>query len=233
MTDDNTPGPDGAGQPGRVTRHLATDRAFHWTMAASVLTLLGTGLLPILGIKFDWVVIHWIAGVVLSCAVSFHIVRALIWQDRGAMWIGRLDVRRAAQSIRWAMRRSVHAPDKPGKYPLLQKLFHHGAALVVLTTIVTGGLMMVKIDTPFWARDPYWLAGQTWGVIYVLHGLCSLLVLALVMVHIYFALRPDKLWITRSMIVGWIRRDEFHANHDPALWPESAEARGRTAQPKT
>ncbi len=130
-----------------------------------------------------------------------------------------------AQSIRWVLRKSATPPDKPGKYPLLQKLFHHGAALVVLTAVVTGGLMMVKIDTPLWARDPYWLASQTWGVIYVLHGLASLLVLALVMVHIYFAIRPEKLWITRSMIVGWIRRDEYHANHDPALWPESAEMR--------
>ena len=43
-------------------------------------------------------------------------------------------------------------------------------------------------------------------------------VLALVMIHIYFALRPEKLWITRSMIKGWITRKEFRDHHDGAVW---------------
>jgi formate dehydrogenase subunit gamma len=227
LTDVSTTGPD------RVTRHLAVDRAYHWIMAGSVLTLLVTSLLPILGIKFDWIVIHWVAGVVLTCAVAFHILRALIWQDRGAMWIGRLDFRRAIQSIRWVLRRTRQPADLPGKYPLLQKLYHHGVALAVLATIVTGGLMMVKVDTPFWVRDPYWLTSQSWGVIYVVHGLGTLFVLALVMVHIYFAFRPEKLWITRSMVLGWIGRGEYLANHDPALWPEPDEDPGRTTETET
>ena len=36
----------------RVKRHDGIDRLFHWVMAASVLVLLLTGVLPIIGIEF-------------------------------------------------------------------------------------------------------------------------------------------------------------------------------------
>ena len=107
---------------------------------------------------------------------------------------------------------------KPGKYLLLQKLYHHAIALVLLTTLGTGLVMMVKVDTPFWTRDPYWLSDDTWGVIYVLHGLAALTTITLIMAHVYFALRPEKLWQTRSMILGWITGAEYAAQHDPARW---------------
>ena len=65
-----------------------TDRIFHWIMASSVLALLVTSFLPIFGVKFAWVTPHWIAGLALTAAVLFHIVRALVWQDRGSMAVG-------------------------------------------------------------------------------------------------------------------------------------------------
>ena len=49
----------------RVVRHVGLDRAIHWVVAASVITLLATGFLPILGLEFAWVTIHWAAGFVL------------------------------------------------------------------------------------------------------------------------------------------------------------------------
>ena len=91
--------------------------------------------------------------------------------------------------------------------------------VVILALLVTGALMLSKIDTPFWPRNPYWLSQSTWGVVYVIHDLAAMTVLALVMIHIYFALRPEKLWITRSMIVGWITRKDYLAHHDPVRWP--------------
>lgn len=203
----------------RVVRHRGPDRLFHWINAAAVLTLLATSFLPIAGLKFDWITIHWAAGVALAALVLFHIVRALIWQDRGSMWFGRADAKGAVQGLRWGVRLAREAPPPPGKYPLPQKLFHHGMALVILVAIVTGLLMLLKIDTPFWDRDPYILSGKTWGIIYVLHGLAAMSVLAMVIVHVYFALRPEKLWITRSMIAGWITRKEYEDHFDPELWP--------------
>jgi hypothetical protein len=43
--------------------------------------------------------------------------------------------------------------------------------------------------------------------------------ITLIMAHVYFALRPEKLWMTRSMFHGWISRDDYQAHHDPRRWP--------------
>ncbi len=201
-----------------VIRHKIPDRIYHWIMATAVIVLLATAFLPIAGLKFPWVTVHWIAGVILCVIVIVHIVRALIWQDRASMNIGLSDIKHALQAFKWVLRTSKQPPDRPGKYPLLQKLYHHGITAIVLLLIATGGLMLAKIDTPFWQRNPYMLSAETWGYIYVLHDLAAMAVLALLMIHIYFAIRPEKLWITRSMILGWITRQEYHDNHDPEAW---------------
>jgi hypothetical protein len=41
----------------------------------------------------------------------------------------------------------------------------------------------------------------------------------MIIVHSYFAVRPEKLYFTRSMFKGWITRQELMENHDPAYWP--------------
>jgi formate dehydrogenase subunit gamma len=202
---------------GRVLRHALVDRVFHWVSAACVLTLLGTAFLPILGVAFGWVTIHWVTGVVLGLAVLFHIVRVLMPFKLRAMWIGASDVRDALAATSAALRREVAAV-KTGKYSLAQKFIHHAFAAVILTTLVTGGLMLLRIDTPWWRRNPYVLSDSTWGVVYVLHGLAALVLVTMVMMHIYFALRPEKRLFLRAMIRGWITRAEYDEHHDPKRW---------------
>ena len=92
-------------------------------------------------------------------------------------------------------------------------------AVVVLAIVATGLLMLSKIDTPFWRRNPYWLANSQWGLIYAIHGLFAMAMITLIMVHIYFAVRPEKLWMTRSMFHGWISREDYLRHHDPQRWP--------------
>lgn len=201
-----------------MLRHALADRIFHWVAAAAVLTLLGTAFLPILGLNFPWVTVHWMAGIALGVVVLWHIVRALFWQDWRAMAIGPRDLRDAAATLRWTLRRTTAPPPKPGKYSLAQKSIHIAFALAILTTLVTGALMLVRIDAPWWRRNPYWLASETWGVIYVLHGLAALALITIVMAHVYFALRPEKLFFTRSMLLGWITREEYAREHDSKRW---------------
>jgi formate dehydrogenase subunit gamma len=55
-------------------------------------------------------------------------------------------------------------------------------------------------------------------MIYVLHGLAGVGLIALIIVHIYFGLRPEKLPITRSMIFGWMTREFYLHEHDPSRW---------------
>ena len=210
----------GAATPAdKIVRHAGPDRAIHWLAAASVLVLLFTAFLPIVGMQFPWVTLHWAAGLVLTAVVAVHIVRAAIWQDLRSVWIGREDLRDAAAIVRATWRLPGVPPGKPGKYSFAQKLIHHAFAIVILATIVTGGMMMVKIDTPWWDRNLYWLTDSQWGVVYVVHGLGALLLVTMVMTHVYFALRPEKRHFTRAMILGWITRAEYREQHDPARWP--------------
>jgi cytochrome b subunit of formate dehydrogenase len=59
---------------------------------------------------------------------------------------------------------------------------------------------------------------MTWGMIYVLHGLAGVALVALIMMHIYFGLRPEKRPITMSMILGWMSREFYLEEHDPRRW---------------
>lgn len=204
-----------------ILRHALSDRVFHWVTAVAVLVLLGTAFLPIIGLKFPWVTAHWVAGVVLTLAVVFHILRSLSLRRLRHMGIGPRDMREGLAAVAGLFGRRGGAP-QAGKYSAAQKLMHHVVAVLVLVTVATGLPMMVKVDTPFWERDPYWLETGTWGMIYVLHGLAALCLLSVVMVHIYFALRPEKRPYLRAMIRGWMRREEALADHDPQRWPGDA-----------
>lgn len=204
--------------PDRIVRHAAPDRLIHWVIAICVLLLLATAFLPILGIEFAWVAIHWWSGLVLIAAVLAHILRSLAAKPLGAVWIGMRDLRDAIEVTRISARLSSGPMPRPGKFSFAQKLIHAAFAVVVLCACITGGLMMVKIDTPWWERNPYWLSDEAWGIVYALHGLSALLLITMVMTHVYFALRPEKAMFLRSMIRGWITRGEYETMHDPNRW---------------
>ena len=196
----------------RVLRHETIDRLFHWIMAGSILLLILTGVAPIIGLRIAWLNLHWIAGLVLTFVVIFHIVRSLFWQDFKSMILGPRDFGEPFDSAK-----------KPGKYSFEQKGMHWAVTVVVLAVVVTGLLMFWQIDTPFWDRTNSMLESQL-GLVFLLHGLSTLALVALTASHIYFALRPEKLFYTRSMISGWISEDEMTANHDTSRWsPEEAD----------
>ncbi len=87
-----------------------------------------------------------------------------------------------------------------------------------LSVIVTGVFMMSRVRTIFFPRNPYLFSDMTWGMMYVLHGLAGVGLITLVIVHVYFAIRPEKLPITASMIVGTMSRDFYLKEHDPERW---------------
>jgi len=196
----------------RVVRHEAVDRYFHWLMAASILVLIFTGTAPIIGLRIAWLDIHWIAGLVLTFLVVAHIVRSMFWQDFKSIILGPRDFAEPFDSSL-----------KPGKYSFEQKGMHTAVTIVVLAVIVTGVLMFLQINTPFWERTNSMPESQL-GLVFLLHGLSTLALVALAATHIYFALRPEKLFYTRSMVSGWLSEDEMTANHDPSKWsPKEAD----------
>jgi cytochrome b subunit of formate dehydrogenase len=248
--------------PDRVERHGASARVSHWILALATFALLITAFVPILGLQFPWVTIHWIAGLVLAAYVVYHLVDTVKRGTLGTMWFGAEEMREGMARLRGffqagggsesggadrpgggpeasgdgarglAAASSEHAsppgsssPRKPGKWAPENIAFHHATAVAGLVVVITGLLMMFRVDTWLWAANPYVLgiSDGAWGWIYVLHGLASVGFVGLLMAHIYFALRPDKFWITRSMFTGWITREEYLRHHDPERWPASGE----------
>ena len=207
-----------AARPGRVIRHRFVDRLGHWLMAAATLVLLGTAFLPILGVEFAWVDIHWMTGVGLSAVVALHIVRSLLFKPWSTMLIGPRDLGDGLAVLRYNLRLTRDAPPLPGKYSLSQKAIHATFAIVVLTALVTGFLMLAKIDTPFWERNPYFFSDPTWGIVYALHGFAALSLITLVMLHVYFSLRPEKRHYLRAMFQGQLTAADLAQHHDPHRW---------------
>jgi cytochrome b subunit of formate dehydrogenase len=116
------------------------------------------------------------------------------------------------------MGKAAPPPRKFAKYPLENKLYHGVIILCGLSVILTGVFMMSRVRTIFFSRNPYLFGDMTWGLMYVLHGLAGVGLIALVIVHVYFAVRPEKLAITESMIVGSMSRDFYLKEHDPQRW---------------
>lgn len=188
----------------KLLRHAGIDRAFHWVTAATMTVLLATSLLPLLGIRFAWVEIHWIAGLVLTVVILLHIVRALFWQSPRSMAITPSDLG------------ELGGDRRPGKYTIAQKFMHLAWALALLVAIVTGLLLMKKAGVPFLARNPYVFEPGSWGVLTVLHDLAALASVFLILVHVYFGVLPEKRHYLRAMLGGLISRAALRSDHDMA-----------------
>ena len=218
--------------PSRIPRHSGVARAFHWVMAASMLTLLFTAFLPIAGVKFAWVQWHWMAGLVLTTSILFHVIHASVWLDFWSIWVGPKDLPELRAEILRELGHEVAGP-KPGKYPLGNRLYHLALVVVGLSVIASGLTMMVRVRTPLFPRNPYMLSDSTWGFVYVSHGMAGVALVGLVIAHVYFAVRPDKWWITKAMIVGWITRRQYLEHHDPDRWAVDANPKSQIPNPKT
>ncbi len=204
--------------PSHVPRHSLAARTFHWIMAASMFTLLFTAFLPKVGFQFPWVTYHWIAGTVLTISIMFHVIHASFWMDFWSIWPDRIDVIDAYHRVRRFWGLSAPPPRKFAKYPLENKLYHGAIIAAGLSAILTGLFMMSRVRTVFFPRNPYLFSDMTWGMVYVLHGLAGVGLIALIIVHVYFGIRPEKRPITKSMIFGWMSRDFYLEEHDPERW---------------
>ena len=204
--------------PARIPRHSLTARLFHWIMAAAMFVLLFTAFLPKVGFQFNWVTYHWIAGSVLTVSILFHIIHAAFYMDFWSIWPGRADMEDAWKRLQRFLGKPAAPPRKSAKYPLENKLYHGAVMVAGLAVIATGVCMMWRVRTIFFPRNPYMFSDMTWGLMYVLHGLAGVGFITLVIVHVYFAVRPEKLPITASMIVGSMSREFYLKEHDPKRW---------------
>ena len=207
--------------PARIERHSLMARAFHWVMAAAMFVLLFTAFLPVVGVQIAWVTWHWIAGLVLTGSILFHIVHASFFLDFWSIWVGPKDIPEIKAELLRELGQDVPGP-KSGKYPLGNRLYHMAIVVAGLSAVLSGVLMMSRVRTPIFTRNPYLFGDVTWGVTYVAHGLAGVGLVGLVIAHVYFAVRPEKWWITKSMLLGWITRRQYLEHHEPERWRVSA-----------
>lgn len=208
--------------PDRVKRHSFAARTFHWIMAASMLTLLVTAFLPKVGVRFPWVTYHWIAGLVLTVSIIYHVIHASFYLDFWSIWPDKADMEDATRRLNRFFGKPAAPPRRFAKYPLENKMYHGVIVLAGLSAILTGVFMMFRVRTGIFPRNPYLFGDMTWGLMYVLHGLAGVGLIALVTIHIYFAIRPEKLVITKSMIFGSMPKAYYLEHHDPSRWVVTA-----------
>ncbi len=204
--------------PEKIARHSLAARLFHWIMALAMLALLFTAFLPKVGVQFNWVTYHWIAGLVLTASIIFHVIHASFFLDFWSIWPDKVDLQDSWKRVVRFFGRPAPLPRKSGKYPLDNKLYHGVIVLCGLAVILTGIFMMFRVRTGILPRNPYLFSDMSWGLMYVLHGLAGVALIALVVVHIYFAVRPEKLPITYSMVFGSMDREFYLQEHDPDRW---------------
>ncbi len=203
--------------PAKIQRHSLAARLFHWVMAGAMFVLLFTAFLPVVGVQFPWVTWHWIAGLVLTASIVFHIIHASVFLDFWSIWVGPKDIPEMKAEILREFGHEVPGP-KPGKYPLGNRLYHLAIVVTGFMVTITGLFMLKSVRTPFFVRDPYFISDAWRGFTYVTHGLGGVGLVGLVIAHVYFAVRPEKWWITKSMILGWITRRQYLEHHEPARW---------------
>src|SRR5581483_11591663 len=132
------------GLPAQIERHSLAARLFHWVMAAAMFTLLFTAFLPIVGIKFPWVTWHWMAGIVLTASILFHVVHASFFLDFWSIWVGPKDIPEFKAEILRELGHDVPGP-KSGKYPLGNRLYHLALVVTGLSVMLTGLFMMKRV----------------------------------------------------------------------------------------
>ena len=139
----------------------------------------------------------------LTASILFHIVHATFVLDFWSIWVGPKDIPEFKSEMMRELGHEAEGP-KPAKYPLGNRLYHLAIVVTGLVATGTGLVMMKKVQTPFLTRDPYILTDPTWGWMYVSHGVAGVALVGLTMAHVYFAIRPEKFWITKSMLFGTI-----------------------------
>jgi cytochrome b subunit of formate dehydrogenase len=226
----------------KVKRYDKPQRAFHWVNLLALLILLGTGLtifdLSIVGFQpfsaiaqalvgdvytplmFD---LHIYAAFGLLGAFIFHLaydtgIRGIFWSELP----GKGDFR----GFNVMAKNFLGISDeyiKFHKYNPGQKMVHIGIAIVVVLIGATG--FMLSADYR-WIVPIWWLNLDFDFVLFwarSLHDLLTFVLIALVVMHFYFAVRKENWPTFVSMVSGWVPKSyqakHFSKTEEPEIIP--------------
>lgn len=221
-----------------VPRFTATQRASHWIMAVSVFLLMLSGFImmnpnfTIRGIAgVSWLDIHIVFSIVFIGYFIFHIGHVAYKGTWMEMWFGTADIKDQVVRLKNFLGMSDEYP-RQFKYPSAQKLLHLGVAVLSIGVIATGLVLLRRVEVPllwgytreftFLGMDFGLQTGDAgWGLVtwsFVIHDLSAILLVALVIGHIYFAIRPDEWSVSKSMITGYIPVETYAEKYSPRSW---------------
>jgi cytochrome b subunit of formate dehydrogenase len=195
----------------------------------------------LLGIS--WLAIHEIAGIVLIGYVIFHVGHVAYKGTWSAMWFGVRDIKDQTVRLKNFFGMTDRYP-RQFKYPGAQKLLHWGVTGATLGLIVTGLVLLRRVNfVGLWSatREFTFLgidftlgqAGQmgliSWS--FVLHDFLAIATVAMVMGHIYFAVRPQEWDVTKSMITGYVSARGYAEKYRPDSWSVGAETTADGGRP--
>jgi cytochrome b subunit of formate dehydrogenase len=220
-----------------ISRFSFAQRASHWVMAIAVFALMLSGFIIMnteVTVKaipgLSWLTIHIISAVVLVAYVVFHLAHVAYKGTWDKMWIGRKELNDLWVRFKNLLGRTDEYP-RQFEYPSAQKLLHWGVTGATLGVVATGFVLWRRVSMePIWsATREFSFLGVQFGLgtadapglvawSFVFHDFFAIGILALVMGHIYFALRPNEWAITKSMITGKVTAAEYAEKYDPRSW---------------
>lgn len=220
-----------------VQRFSVAQRASHWVMAIAIFALLLSGFvimnndvtvraLP----GLSWLLIHEITAIVLIGYVFFHVGHVATKGTWDEMWFGVRDVKDQLVRLKNFFGMTDEYP-RQLKYPGAQKILHWAITGVTFGLILTGLVLLRRVPfEPLWsATREFTFLGVTFGLgsaaqlglvawSFVLHDFFAVGMVALVMGHVYFALRPQEWDVTKSMITGTVSVQGYAEKYAPSSW---------------
>lgn len=233
-----------------INRFSLAQRASHWVMAVAIFALMLSGFIIMnneVTVKIvaglSWLTIHIISSLVLIGYVAFHLAHVASKGTWGKMWVGRKEAKDLVVRFKNLIGLTEEYP-RQFEYPSAQKLLHWGVTGATLGVIVTGLVLWRRIETlALWeSTREFTFLGVTFGLgtadapglvswSFVFHDFFAAGMLALVMGHIYFALRPNEWEITKSMITGRVTVEEYAEKYNPTSWQVGADKAADGGEP--
>lgn len=215
--------PTKTSKPERILRQSKANRFVHWATALSIFLLLITGLgqLPLytrynvtklpgaqwLGNYFITINLHYLAGIVLIFAATFHIVLALARKEFD-IFPRRGDLKESYLIIRAMLTKGKEPP--ADKYLAEQRVAYFFIAFSILLLIVTGIIKIIKNLPGF--DLPYTLLFWTTA----LHNIGTVLIFLGILGHFAAFLFKENRALLPGMFTGYVPRD--YVNHRHVLW---------------
>lgn len=130
---------------------------------------------------FSWLEIHSYTGLLFTVGVVFHAVAAVLRGDWRSMKPEWRDFRQAGVIWRNFLGKTADYP-RPGKYDVLQKIYHHILSLLAITFTLSGVFMWLSAERFYLAPRGFIQFSR------VLHDVSAFVLVVMVVGHIYFSI---------------------------------------------